>query len=105
MIKERIKIMKKTETRVNGKPTFKDEEVYSCWAEVLSLYGKELYEAINIKFQNTIEFKIRYCKKAKELLKKEDYRVIYDGSEYTLYQPDFSKYPKKYVLLKCNLIK
>lgn len=105
MIKGRIKITKSTEIRVDGKPKYDYAKFYSCWAEILSLYGKELYEAINIKYENTIEFKVRYCKKLKELLKKEEYHVEYDGNTYKLYQPDFSKYPKKYVLLKCNLIK
>lgn len=105
MIKEKIKITKQIETRVNGKPVLKDIEFYSCWSEVLSLYGKELYEAINVKYENTIQFKVRYCKRLKELLKKELYKVEYDGNMYKLYQPDFSKYPKKYVLLKCNIIK
>lgn len=105
MIKGRIKITVQKETRVNGKPSYIDEKFYSCWAQILSLYGKELYEAINVKYENTIQFKVRYCKKLKELLKKELYKVEYDGNTYKLYQPDFSKYPKKYVLLKCNLIK
>lgn len=105
MIKGRIKITKSKEIRVDGRPKYDYIEFYSCWGEILSLYGKELYEAINIKYENTIEFKVRYCKKLKELLKKEEYCVEYDGSIYKLYQPDFSKYPKKFVLLKCNLIK
>ena len=50
-------------------------------------------------------FKVRYCKLLEELQNKEEYKVVYNNNTYQLYYSDFSKYPKRYVLLKCNLIK
>lgn len=105
MLNERINITKTKETRIDGKPIQKDEEFYSCWAEVNDLYGKELYEAINIKLENTIVFKIRWCKLLEQLRSKAEYKVKFKENIYKIYNADFGKDYKKYVLLKCNLIK
>lgn len=105
MLNERINITKTKETRIDGKPIQKDEEFYSCWAEVNDLYGKELYEAINIKLENTIVFKIRWCKLLEQLRSKTEYKVKFKENIYKIYNADFGKDYKKYVLLKCNLIK
>lgn len=101
----KIQITKEVTTRTEGKPTITNENFYSPWAEIEQLYGTELYQAINIKLENTMVFKVRYCKLLEQLLNKETYKVIYNNNTYNLYYSDFSKYPKQYVLLKCNLIK
>jgi len=105
MNSERITITKTTETRINGKPIKTDELFYSCWAEILQLFGKELYEAINVKLENGIIFKVRYCKLLEQLQDKAEYKVNFKGNIYTIYYIDFAKDYKKYILLKCNLIK
>lgn len=104
MSSAKIQIKKVVETRVNGKPIKSDELFYNCWYELQQLYGQELYEAINIKLENTLVFKVRYCKLLEQLQDKAEYKVIYNDKTYKLYYCDFCKYPKKYVLLKCNLI-
>ncbi|MFR1707645.1 MAG: phage head closure protein [Clostridium sp.] len=105
MNSERINITVTTETRVNGKPIKTDEPFYSCWAEILQLYGNELYQAINIKLENTIIFKVRYCKLLEQLQDKKEYKVEFKGNIYKIYYCDFAKEYKKYILLKCNLVK
>ena len=101
---KRIEIKKVVETRVNGKPVYEDDPFHNCWCEIQQLYGKELYEAINIKLENTLIFKVRYCKLLEKLQEKAKYKVIFNGHTYELYYADFAKEYKKYVLLKCNLI-
>ena len=103
MVRGHIKITKKEETRVNGKPIFTDTIFRECMAEIQDLYGNELYQALQTEMQNTIVFKVRYCKEM-DLLRthKQDYRVIYQGVEYNIYQVDYGKYAKKYVLIKCQ---
>ena len=101
----RIKIYKTAETRVNGKPIASQELFYECWCKILQLYGKELYEAVNIKLEHTLVFKVRYCKKLKDILNKECFTVEYNGNLFKIYYSDFTRYPNKYVLLKCNLFK
>ena len=100
----RIVINKTVETRVNGKPVKSDELFYSCFCEIQQLYGTELYEALNVKLENTMIFKVRYCKLLEQLQDKSEYKVIFNGSTYKIYYSDFAKDYKKYVLLKCNLI-
>ena len=104
MSSAKIEIKKVIETRVNGKPIKSDEYFYRCCYELQQLYGSELYEAINIKLENTLVFKVRYCKLLERLQDKVEYIVIYNNKTYKLYYADFAKYYKKHVLLKCNLI-
>ncbi len=102
---ERINITTTEEKRVNGKPIKEDIKFYSCWCEIQQLYGTELYQAMNIKLENTIIFKVRYCKLLEQLQDKKEYKVKFKGHIYKIYYSDFAKEYKKYVLLKCNLIK
>lgn len=90
----------------NGRRTDNRNLYYTCWATPLELYGKELYEAINIKYDNTIVFKARYCQKIKEMRKtnKRNYIVIFEGSEYDVYQVDFKANSKDFVYIKAKLV-
>lgn len=99
----RISIKKVEDKIVNGRrQSHIETDFYNCWSEVLSLYGEELYEAINVKLENTVKFRIRYCKKAEELAYKDKFIVCFKGHKYKIYYVDFMKYDKKYVVLKCN---
>ena len=100
----RITLLKTEEERVNGKPIFKENTFFECWAEIGDLYSKELYEAINIGKENTVIFKIRYCKKLKELSNHKNFKVKMNDFIYEIYQCDFSKYYKQYIILKCNML-
>lgn len=97
-----IEIWHTTEKRIDGKPIKNKEILIYGYAEVLSLYGNELYSALNIDMQNMLIFKIRYTKTLEELLKSSDWKVTYNNFYYDLYYADFSKEPYKYVYLKCK---
>lgn len=75
---------------------------FDCWAEVLDLYGKELYEAMAMKLENTVIFKVRYCKKLEELRNKENFIVEWQGRQYEIYYPDFLGYKNDFIKLKCK---
>lgn len=98
-----IEIWHTIEKRINGKPS-KDKEILvnNCYAEVLNLYGNELYSALNVDMQNMLIFKIRYSRKLEELLRTSDWKITYNNSTYDLYYANFSKEPYKYVYLKCK---
>lgn len=99
----RISIKKLENKVVNGRRQKDVEtEFYNSWAEILDLYGQELYEAMAIKLENTIVFKIRYCKKLEELRNKDDFIVEWQGRKYSVYYPDFMGYNKQYIKLKCK---
>lgn len=103
MMNERIEIKKIEERIVEGRREKPDLlPFYSCWTEVLSLYGQELYEAINIKLENTVVFKVRYCKKLEALRNKEKFIVEWRGRKFNIYYPDFMKYDRRFIKIKCN---
>ncbi|MGM8306078.1 phage head closure protein [Clostridium perfringens] len=100
----RISIKKLEDKIVNGRrQKGVPVDFYNCWAEVLDLYGKELYEAMSIKLENTVIFKVRYCKKLEELRNKENNFIVeWKNRKYGIYYPDFMGYNKKYIKLKCK---
>lgn len=81
-----------------------ENHFYTCWAKVLDLIGNELYNAINIKLENTIVFEVRYCKLLEELRNKNDFVIYFNNHKYSIYQPDFLGYGKRYIRLKCKEI-
>lgn len=103
MLKDRIIIIKKEDKIINGRRQgIEETKLYTCWADILDLYGKELYEAINIKLENTIVFKVRYCSLIEKLRSKENYIIEWNNRKYNIYYVDFMNYSKKFVKIKCN---
>ncbi|WP_278633508.1 phage head closure protein [Paraclostridium bifermentans] len=103
MLDQRISIKKLKEKIVQGRRQLsKLTPFYDCWAEVLDLFGKELYEAMAMKLENTVIFKVRYCKKLEELRDKENFIVEWQGRQYEIYYPDFLGYKKDFIKLKCK---
>lgn len=102
-LNNRILIKKEVIKVVNGRRQKEEPiELYPCWSEVLDLYGKELYEAMSMKLENTVVFKVRYCRKLEELRNKKDFFIEWQGRKYSIYQADFLGYNKKFIKLKCN---
>ena len=102
----RISIKKKVKVIVNGRWEESFEDYYNCWCTPMELYGKELYEAQNIKYENVLVFKIRYCNKVKEMrtTDKNKFIIVYDGVEYQVYQIDFKSNTKDYVYIKAKMV-
>ncbi|WP_133016915.1 phage head closure protein [Clostridium cuniculi] len=99
-----IKVEEKEIIDGRWKETLKD--YYSCWCTPLELYGKELYAAENIKFDNVLVFKVRYCNKIKEMrtTEKNKFIVIFDNTKYQVYQVDFKGNSKDYVYIKAKMV-
>ena len=102
----RISIKKKVKVIVNGRWEESFENYYDCWCTPMELYGKELYEAQNIKYENVLVFNIRYCNKVKEMrtTDKNKFIIVYDGVEYQVYQIDFKSNTKDYVYIKAKMV-
>lgn len=86
MSSARIKIYKYQYGKVDGRRVETEPILYhECWCEIGSLYGKELYKAIEIRLEDTIVFdNVRYCKKVKEIAAHlKDYFVEYEGESTT----------------------
>ena len=106
LMDSRICIKKKDKKIIAGRWKETDEEYYSCWCDVLELYGQELYAAENIKYQNVLVFKVRYCNKIKDMrtTDKNKFTVIYDNVAYQVYQVDFKTNTKDYVYIKAKMV-
>lgn len=100
----RIQIKRRSTQIVDGRKT--DETLnpyYSCYAETRDLFGQELYDALNVKLENTIVFKVRYCKQIKSMKPHvKEFAIEYDGDIYDLYAMDFGNGDHAHVFLKAN---
>lgn len=101
-MQERIKIYRNYFDRTTHE--YKKELFFTCWSKIRQLYGAELYQSIQINFENTIVFEVRYCKKIEELINKKNFVIDFKEKEYEIYQVDFMNYNKKYVKIKCKEI-
>lgn len=107
MSSARIKIYKYQYRKVDGRRVETEPILYhECWCEIGSLYGKELYRAIEIRLEDAIVFdNVRYCKKVKEIAAHlKDYFVEYEGEKYNIFARDFRQNDKQYVQLKANRV-
>lgn len=100
----KIKIYRRQEKMVDGRregmPPLLHHEP---WCRVGSLYGQELYSALEIRLKDTIVFEVRYCRKVKEMRHRlKEFYVEYDGEEYDIFAIDFRKDGKQFVQLKAN---
>lgn len=105
MSSARIKIFKRQREIVGGRQQELEAVLHhECWCEIGSLYGQELYSAIDIRLEETIVFdNVRYCGKIEDIRRrKKDFFVEYKGDRYDIFAVDFRKHDKKYVQLKAN---
>ena len=108
----RIKIIRKVSSVVDGRRQQEETEFYSCWCEVKSLGTNEKYTALQAGLENTIVFKVRNCKRMKEVrtcdkmeeirLNLKEFYAVYKGVEFKIYDasPMFTD-DRKYQL-KCR---
>lgn len=104
VLNQKITITIEEEQRVNGKPILKEVNFYSGYAAVLDLIGNELYQAINIKLENALIFKVRYCKLLEALREKEKYTVHWQGRKFSIYTVDYMGYSRDFIKIKCKEI-
>lgn len=102
----RINIKKRIKSVVNGRWEDTTEEYYSCWCIPMELYGKELFESQSIKYENVLVFKVRYCKKIKDMrtTDKNKFIVTFEDAEYQVFNVDFKGNSKDYVYIKAKMV-
>lgn len=100
----RIKIYKRQYSTENGRQKELAPKLhYKTWCEISSLYGNELYQALDIRLENTIVFEVRYCKAIKQIQQHlKEYFVEYEGERYNIYAADYRRNDRQYVQLKAN---
>lgn len=104
MAAAKIKIWKRNKKLEGGRQQQLDPTLhFETWCEIGSLYGKELYEALDIRLENTIVFEVRYCKKIKEMQQHlKEYFIEFEGEKYDIFASDFRRNERQYVQLKAN---
>lgn len=58
-------------------------DFYTCWASVSGVSGREYWEAREQHEENTLSFKVRYCRKLAEINKTE-YFIKYKNKIYDI---------------------
>lgn len=101
----RVKIIRvNTEIKAGRKePT--TEVFYECWCDVQSLGTNEKYTALQAGLENTIVFKVRNCKRMKEVRKKmKEFYAEYDGTRFDIYDASPMFTDNGWVLVKCRAV-
>ena len=70
-------IQKRKKTVEKGRPVETWEDYFKCWCDVKSLYGKELYEALEAKLENVLNFETRFCGKLSDSKLRETQKANY----------------------------
>lgn len=96
---ERIKIEKRTIIYSGGKKLEQWDEYYSCWAYCNNLFGKELYNAMQVKQENLINITVRYCK-VLDNLNTKDYRIVWNNKTFNINLVDYHGFNKEKVTFK-----
>lgn len=103
--RSRITIKKRTVEIVNGRQVQKVEDYYNCACNPRELYSKELYQAINVKLENTALFEVRYCREVEKMrYNSKDFIVEFENHTFNIYQVDFLSNDNHVVLLRCNMV-
>lgn len=104
MAAARIKIYKRKKELKDGRQQEQDPTLFfETWCEIGNLYGQELYEALDIRLENTIVFEVRYCKRIKEMQQHlKEFFIEFEGEKYDVYATDFRRNERQYVQLKAN---
>ena len=81
------------------------ENYYSCLSNPIELYGAELYNAINIKFNSTAVFEVRYCKLIEAMrFKEKEFSLEFNGMIFNIYQIDYLKNDKFVATIKAKRV-
>ena len=94
-------IQKRKKTVEKGRPVETWEDYYKCWCDVKSLYGKELYSALEAKLENVVNFETRFCLKLEALNTKED--PLSRGERgLNIIAADYGKYNRRKIVIKAQ---
>lgn len=96
-----LMIQRRKKTVEKGRPLETWEDYFKCWCEVKSLYGKELYSALEAKLENVVNFETRFCGKL-EALNTKEYRVMWGGRVFNVIAVDYGKYNRRKVVIKAQ---
>ncbi|MFA9375757.1 MAG: phage head closure protein [Lachnotalea sp.] len=94
-----LTIQKRKKEVVKGRSSEEWTDYYSPWCDIKNLYGKELYNALEVDLKNVINFETRFCNKLDALNTKE-YRIKWGERIFNLINVDYLNYKKNKIVLK-----
>lgn len=101
----RVKIIRVITEIKEGRKEPTTEVFYECWCDVQSLGTNEKYTALQAGLENTIVFKVRNCKRMKEVRKKmKEFYAEYDGTRFDIYDASPMFTDNGWVLVKCRAV-
>lgn len=77
---------------------------YSCYATVSGEGGKEMITAGMIVDDSTVDFSIRWCRKAAAIT-PTSHRVAFNGALYDIESVDHMSYRRKSIKLHCRKVR
>lgn len=99
-LNQRIMIQHKTVTADEiGNQTVEWADFHSCWAAVKGVSGREYWQAREQHEENTVNFKIRYCRKLKEL-GTTDFRIKFGDRLYDITSADNIQFADSLINIK-----
>lgn len=98
---QRIIIQKRSINKVKGIPKDDWDTFYSCWCFVNSLFGSELYKALEVQQENVINFTVRYAKTLENLNTKE-YRLYWNNRNFNIIAVDYYGFTKEKITIKAK---
>lgn len=96
-----LMIQKRQKTIEKGRPLETWDDYFKCWCAVKSLYGKELYSALETKLENVVNFETRFCSKL-EALNTKEYRVTWGERVFNIIAVDYGRYDRRKVVIKAQ---
>ncbi|MDB8552160.1 phage head closure protein [Turicibacter sanguinis] len=97
---QRITIKKRNVEIKAGREVVTWENYYSCLSN-----PTELYNAINIKFNSTAVFEVRYCKLIEAMrFKEKEFSLEFNGMMFNIYQVDYLKNDKFVATIKAKRV-
>ncbi len=83
-LNQRITFQKQTDFSDKiGSQSTELSDFYSCWASVQGVSGREYWQAREQHEENTLSFKVRFCRKLAEI-NKIDYFIKYQNRIYDI---------------------
>ena len=74
-------------------------DFFSCWAEVRGVSGREYWQARQANEEKTINFKVRFCEKIRNL-NSTDYRIFFRNTNYDIQSVDNEFFTDRFICIK-----
>lgn len=75
------------------------QDYYTCWAYANGLSGSEFWAAQAVQAEKTVNFTIRFCRRA-AVLNPKNFRLVFQGELYDITHVDIVRYENDTIKLR-----